>query len=66
MTDINSETQFCNVTSFADDTRVMKVVKSIEDRRNMQRDLENIHHWADSNNMMFNSAKFELIRYTIA
>ena len=39
MVDINNQTQFCNVRSFAYDTRVMKAIDSVEDCHSMQRDL---------------------------
>ena len=57
----------CNLMStvrmFADDTRVIKHVRTEEDTENFQADLEKLYSWQEENNMMFNSAKFEVIRY---
>ena len=51
------------VSSFADDTRVGCGIASAEDAANLQEDLERIYSWAVTNNMLFNSKKFELLRY---
>ena len=42
-----------NVTSFADNTDILR----------LQEDLNKIYEWAETNNMMFNADKFELLRY---
>ena len=51
------------VSLFADDTRVMGPVKSEEDVENLQKDLDKIYEWQSKNNMLFNSKKFEILRY---
>ena len=51
------------ISSFADDTRVGKGITSEADIRLLQADLESIYRWSQENNMMFNSDKFELLRY---
>ena len=51
------------ISSFADDTRVGHGVSSKEDMESLQADLESVYRWAKTNNMEFNSDKFELIRY---
>ena len=51
------------VSSFADDTRVGRPVFSAIDCAALQFDLDTIYGWADLNNMMFNTDKFELLRY---
>ena len=33
------------------------------DVEGMQKDLDHIYKWAETNNMKFNSDKFELLRY---
>ncbi len=42
---------------------LMNVIKSEEDIKHLQQNLEAIYKWADANNMNFNSSKFEVIRY---
>ena len=59
--DINIQTSI--VSSFADDTRVMKGVRDADDISNLQSDLNLIYAWADNNNAMFNHEKFECLRY---
>ena len=48
---------------FADDTRVLGNIASEEDVEKMQDDLDKIYKWAETNNMLFNNNKFELLRY---
>jgi hypothetical protein len=48
---------------FADDTRIARKVNSEEDIESLQADLEKLYKWQDSNNMQFNSKKFEILRY---
>ena len=48
---------------FADDTRIMASIKNEDDVEELQKDLDTVYGWAESNNMQFNSKKFELIRY---
>ena len=63
ISDINATTSHTTVRSFADDTRVGSVISKSEDITNMQLDLENIYHWAITNNMEFNETKFEHMLY---
>ena len=37
-------------------------VSNVEDRENLQSDLNSIYRWAESNNMSFNSSKFKLMK----
>ena len=53
-------------SSFADDTRIWRGVKSHEDCQGLQNDLESVYSWAETINMMFNSNKFEWIRYSLS
>ena len=64
ISDINLNLTNSRVSSFADDTRVFRKINSTEDSELLQRDIDKIYFWAESNNMKFNSNKFELIRYT--
>ena len=52
-----------NITLFADYTRMMMIVKEPADIVRLQEDLNKIYEWANTNNMMFNADKFELLRY---
>ena len=61
--DIDAEIVSSFLSSFADDTRIGHVVSSDEDRAALQADLQRVYGWAASNNMQFNSDKFELMRY---
>lgn len=62
ITDINQRIE-SRVSSFADDTRVMRLVKCGEDVETLQEDLNKIYEWQDANNMKFNDDKFEVLRY---
>ena len=61
--DIDQEVAHSFLSSFADDTRVGRGIESEGDARLLQADLEAVYRWADTNNMMFNSDKFEVLRY---
>ena len=50
-------------SSFADDTRIWRGVKTTEDCAALQGDLETVYAAADHINMVFNSKKFEWLRY---
>ena len=51
------------LSSFADDTRIGKGIKTKEDSEMLQNDLESLYKWMEDNDMCFNSSKFELLRY---
>ena len=59
--DQNVATSFSS--SFTDDTRIGKGISSAADAEQLQQDLQHIYDWAETNNMDFNSSKFELLRY---
>jgi hypothetical protein len=61
--DINKDVTNSKVSLFADDTRVMKSISSEEDVEDLQSDLDVIYSWQKENNMLFNSNKFEMMRY---
>lgn len=63
MGDIDQEVRDSFLSSFADDTRVGHNIKSQSDEADLQDDLNRIYLFAEQNNMAFNSAKFELVRY---
>ena len=51
------------MSSFADDTRVLRSITSRENCDQLQADLNTIYDWQTKNNMLFNEDKFELLRY---
>lgn len=61
--DIDEKVSSSFVSSFADDTRVGRIITNTDDVKTLQKDLETIYHWSRENNMQFNSSKFECIRY---
>ena len=50
-------------SSFADDTRVMRGIKSAVDCSILQADLLKVYEWAKQVNMHFNTDKFECLRF---
>ena len=61
--DIDDGITSSSVASFADDTRVLAGVSSSEDANKLQIDLNTIYQWAQNNNAMFNTDKFQCLRY---
>ena len=65
ISDIDACTEFTNVSSFADDTRLLMPICDGRDHIKMQSDLNRVYDWAIKNNMTFNSDKFELLQFKI-
>ena len=63
ISDIDKDVLHSFLSSFADDTRVGRSIKTEDDVKKLQVDLDKIYQWAIDNNMDFNNNKFELIRY---
>ena len=63
MSDIDCEILDSFLSSFADDTRIGMSVKTEEDTKKLQNDLDSVYKWASKNNMTFNITKFEVLRY---
>jgi ribonuclease P/MRP protein subunit RPP40 len=61
--DIDCKVVTSFVSSFADDTRIGRRIKTESDVTDLQADLNSIYEWAVDNNMMFNNEKFECLRY---
>jgi hypothetical protein len=61
--DIDQNVAHAFLSSFADDTRVGKAIKSVADAALLQQDLNQVYQWAALNNMEFNEPKFDLLRY---
>ena len=58
------EGSYSRVSSFVDDTRVNKMIKDHNvDCPALQRDLESIYRWAEDVGLLFNTKKFECLRY---
>ena len=55
--------QGTTATSFADDNRVKKGVKTDQDCSDLQADLQVIYNWAEQVNMHLNSDEFECLRF---
>ena len=60
ISDINYEISDSTVSCFAEDTRILLVVKDEEDIQMLQNESHKLYKWADTNNMKFNGNKFEL------
>ena len=54
-----------HILSFADDTKIASKVSNVNDKINLQRDLDNIIKWSISNNMELNNKKFELVSHKL-
>ena len=63
ISDIDKNVEHSFMSSFADDTRIGKIISSVEDSRLLQEDLNRVFIWAEENNMEFNEEKFQLLRY---
>ena len=63
ISDIDEDVRQCIVRCFADDTRINKRIKSKDDIKRMQEDLNTIYKWAENNEMKFNGNKFEQLGY---
>ena len=61
--DLFTHVKDCRILSFADDTKLIANISSVQDTRNLQNNLENVFHWSRLNNMKLNDDKFELIRF---
>ena len=65
MGDIDKNIVHSFLSSFADDTRLLRKVSGVQDASSLQTDLEGVYQWAEENNAYFNNKKFEALRYGI-
>ena len=56
---IDKEILRCIVSCFANDIRNSKEIRTVEDKKAMQEDLNKIYEWEEKNVMKFNERKFE-------
>ena len=63
--DIDKNVAHSFLSSFADDTRLLREVKGVRDASSLQKDLESVYQWAEDNNASFNEKKFEALRIGI-
>ena len=66
LTDINDGISGAKVTSFADDTRLVKGIRNNNDQSEFQTELNKVYAWANENNMVFNDRKFEHFSFETA
>ena len=52
-----------NTKIFVDDTKIKDIIKEEEDVEKLQSNLDRLFDWQEANNMKFNGAKFQLLRY---
>ena len=63
ISDIDEKIKHSILSSFADDTRLMKAISCAADVSLLQEDLDVVYDWTSINNMDFNGKKFEHIAY---
>ena len=61
--DINEGVHCSTLSSFADDTRLMKGISNPSDVLKLQEDLNSVYEWTISNNMTLNGLKFQHLKY---
>ena len=54
------------ISSFADDTRLLKAINTVHDTVLLQSDLDSSVKWSDENNMVLHQQKFELITHSVS
>ena len=61
--DIDKDVLHTTFGSFADETRMWDTINATHQATDLQRDLNVIYSWAETNNMSFNGDKFERMRF---
>ena len=63
LSDIEGVVESSLVSSFADDTRLLREIKDTDDQMRLQGDLNNVYDWANRHKMVLNADKFSLMTY---
>ena len=58
--DLSKHVTFSKILTFADDTKLVFPINSQNDKHSLQKDLESVINWTNSNNMQRNKNKFEI------
>ena len=61
--DIDGDIKYSSLSSFADDTRLLKAIQTVMDTFELQHDLNMAYTWTNDNNMTLNDTKFQLLRH---
>ena len=61
--DIDQNVNESVLSSFADDTRIMKGISNTSDIPKLQEDLNSAYQWTNCNNMQLNGLKFDHLKY---
>ena len=51
--------------SFADDTKLIQIIKTLLDQVELQQDVDNVSLWSSNNNMKLHEKKFQLMNYSL-
>ena len=62
---LESSLSHSDALTFADDTKISKVIRSVVDQMELQEDLCSAVNWANMNNMVLHDQKFELMTYAL-
>jgi hypothetical protein len=60
---LNKSVKHSVVSSFADDTKIVRAIEAEDDSALLHEDLNSIYSWAREVNMQFNCDTFDLLRY---
>ena len=63
MLDIDANINKAQIGSFADDTKLWHIVKTVNGQIEMQNELSTLYKWAEDNNLTYNEKKFEHLVY---
>ena len=63
MNDLSNVVKHSLLKCFADDSKLIKSIKNLEDREKLIEDLEAVLQWTKDNSMEFNADKFQLIQH---
>ena len=60
--DIGNEVINSSIASYADDSKLKKIIENKSDGEKLQADLNTVYKWTENNIMEFNLTKFEILR----